>query len=163
MGQKYFTVKKNKLPNLFLFLGMAALLSCNAPSIYEEEKSIAKDGWAYRDTLDFRFAMTDTSQRYNIYLDFDHAEDFGSQNIYLRLHTRFPDGKRVAKVFPVDFYDAQGQCFGQCSGGQCHLRAVLQENAFFNQTGEYTITVEQYMRQDPLLGVSKLGLIVVKK
>jgi hypothetical protein len=38
----------------------------------------------------------------------------------------------------------------------------LQANAFFKQPGAYTITLEQFMRRDPVAGIRKVGLSVEK-
>lgn len=135
------------------------LLSACGPDYYfEETKTIADARWAYADTLDFRFSVTDTLEAYHIYLDFEYADTFPNQNIYLKLYTRFPDGKRLGKQKSFDLFDTQGKSLGACSGATCRLRTVLQERAFFNKPGDYVITLEQYTRSNPLPGIKAVGL-----
>lgn len=140
-------------------LMFAVLLTACGPDYYfEENKPIEGSRWAYSDTLDFRFTVTDTLETYNIYLDFEYADTFPNQNIYLKLYTRFPDGKRLGKQKSFDLFDAQGKSLGECSGTTCRLHTVLQERAFFNKPGEYVITLEQYTRSNPLPGIKAVGL-----
>lgn len=118
--------------------------------------------WNYRDTLDFRFTVTDTTQLYNLFADFEYVDTFPTQNIYLKLHTQFPDGRRMSRVRSFDLFDVQGNATGKSSGHTCNTRILLQDNAFFNLPGEYKITLEQFTRFDPLPGVNMAGLAVEK-
>ena len=145
-----------------LFALLICFASCDNNYLYQEEKTLPGAVWTYRDTLDFSFTVADTSTLYNLYLDFKHSDAFPYQNIYLKLYTRFPDGKRLSKVRNFDLFDAQGTSNGQCSGGECSVRILLQDNAFFNTAGAYTITLEQYMRVDSLNGIIAAGLAVEK-
>lgn len=149
---------KLQVPALIFF--SLLLSACQSKYYFEDKKDIPQGQWAYSDTLDFRFSIADTSKTYNLYLDFAFADTFPTQNIYLKLHTRFPDGKRLSKQISFDLFDAQGVPNGECSGRKCRYMAVLQENAYFNQAGEYVVTAEQYTRQDVLPGMVSLGLAV---
>ena len=149
------------LKTLPLLAGLAfGFAACGSKYYFEAKQDIPNGLWTYADTLDFRFSMPDTSGKYNLYLDLDYADTFPNQNLYLRLHTRFPDGKRLSKQLSFDFFDAQGAPTGQCSGHTCRLHALLQEKAFFNEPGEYVITVEQFSRRDSLAGVAAVGVAV---
>ncbi|MCA0236691.1 MAG: gliding motility lipoprotein GldH [Bacteroidetes bacterium] len=151
------------LSRFFLFACIAAsLTSCGPDYLYSEEKKIENGQWAYRDTMDFSFTVTDTSQFYNLFADFEYVDTFPMQNVYLRLYTRFPDGKRSARVRSFDLFDAQGKTTGKCSGHTCTTRFTLQDKAYFNLPGTYTITLEQFTRRDPLPGISKAALAVEK-
>lgn len=143
-----------------LFLFALLLAACDSGYSFKEKKDIPNGQWTYQDTLDFRFTIEDTSATYNIYLDFEHADTFSTQNLYVRLYTKFPDGARLSKQRSFDLFDLQGAPHGQCSGHTCRLHVLLQENAFFNLPGEYVITLEQFTRRDPLPGIYAIGLAV---
>ena len=150
------------LRSIFFVLLVSSLASCGPDYLFEEEKKITDGQWNYRDTLDFRFTVTDTAQLYNLFADFAYADTFSTQNIYLKLHTRFPDGRRVSRIRSFDLFDAQGSAVGKCSGHACNTRILLQDKAYFNLLGEYMITLEQFTRRDPLPGMSAIGLAVEK-
>ena len=147
---------------LYLVAIVFSMTSCGPDYLFEEEKKIADGQWNYRDTLDFRFMVTDTAQIYNLFADFEYADTFSTQNIYLKLYTRFPDGRRVSRIRSFDLFDAQGNALGKCSGHACNTRILLQDKAYFNLPGEYTITLEQYTRFEPLPGMSVVGVAVEK-
>lgn len=145
----------------FVFIALCCC-ACGPDYLYKEEKKIAAGQWAYRDTMDFRFSIADTTQLYNLFADFEYADTFPTQNIYLKLHTRFPDGKRIARIRSFDLFDTQGTAAGKCSGHTCKARILLQDKAYFNLPGEYTITLEQFTRRDPLPGMRSAGVAVEK-
>lgn len=152
-----------KIKKYFLGLMPALLLAaCTSNVLFEEKKALPPDGWTYRDTLDFRYTVADTAQLYNLYFDFVYADSFPHQNLYVRLHTLFPDGKRPVKLKSFDFFSARGQSLGQHSGHGNHLQVLLQENAFFDQPGDYVLTLEQYTRREALQGLRSVGLRVEK-
>lgn len=148
----------------FILLVFTALniVSCEQNILFSEKKEIPGGVWTYRDSLDFRFTVTDTAQIYDMYVDFEHVDTFPNQNIYLKLYTRFPDGKRLSRARSFDLFDAQGESSGECSGGRCRVHSLLQNNAYFNRPGEYVITLEQFMRRDSLAGVKSVSLVIEK-
>lgn len=152
-----------KFAGLLVALSMLCLAACGPDYAYHQVQKIPNDGqWRYTDTLNFNFTITDTVSHYNFYLDFEHSDTFPFQNVYLKLYTRFPDGHRLTKLRSFDFFDAQGEALGKCSGHQCSRRSVLQENAYFKEPGAYVLTVEQNSRLDPLLSLQSVGLVLEK-
>jgi gliding motility-associated lipoprotein GldH len=147
---------------IFLIIIVLSVASCEQNIFFSEKKEIPGGVWMYRDTLDFKFAVTDTAQLYNMYVDFGHADTFPNQNVYLKLYTRFPDGKRLSRARSFDLFNTLGESNGKCSGGSCEVRSLLQDNAYFNRPGEYVITLEQFMRRDSLRGVKSVSLVLEK-
>ena len=136
--------------------------ACADGYLYEAEKKIANEKWAYADTLDFVVPVADTTQLYNLYIAFTHADTFSSQNVYVKLYTRFPDGKRVQRIRSFDLFDAQGNPNGDCSGKKCETKILLQDRLYFNQLGDYQITLEQFSRENPLGGIQSVGIMLEK-
>ena len=144
------------------FVLILFLASCGPSYLFEEEKTIVNGQWAYRETLDFKFSVADTTALYNLYVNFAYADSFPNQNVYVKFHTRFPDGKRLSKPLSFDFFDPMGNASGKCSGGDCSTQIAIQQNAFFQKAGDYIITLEQFGRVDPLPGMKTVGLSVEK-
>ncbi len=153
------------VPTTMVGLGLLAgllwwLTSCGQAPFYEHTAPLKDERWAYSDTVRFSFAVSDTSLRYNLYLTVEHADTFPYQNIYVQIHTAYPDGQRFVKLLPLDLFDTAGQPNGACSGGRCSTEFVLQQRAILPQVGTYEIAVEQYMRYSPVLGIRALRLRV---
>lgn len=145
----------------FSFIALS-VFSCGPDYLYQEQKEIPNGQWTYQDTLDFRFSITDTTQLYNLFADFEFVDTFRTQNIYVQLHTQFPNGKRMSKIRSLDLFDTQGNAAGKCSGHSCTSRILLQDKAYFNLPGEYKITMAQYTRFEPLEGIRSVGFAVEK-
>lgn len=146
-----------------ILLLSTALGSCKQSIVYEETFEIdPQQGWAYADSLTYAFSIADTLQVYNLYLELDHLVDYPYQNLYINIRTVFPDGKDLAQVLSLELSDKQGFWQGNCNSKACELRIPIQEEAYFNQPGDYRIVVEQYMRTDSLRGLQSIGLQLEK-
>ena len=119
-----------------------------------------EQGWTYENPLHFTFNIRDTNKVYDLWVEIDHTTDFETQNLYTKLYTSFPDGRKTEKVVSLELASKAGAWQGACSNGSCKLRVPLQAQAYFNQTGEYTLTAEQYMRQDSLEGISAFRFMI---
>ena len=132
------------------------IYACSESHFYSEGKIIANAEWSYSDTLTYQVDIVDTTARYDIGLDVEHSTEFEFQNLYIRIHTRFPDGETVSQTLPIDFADHTGLWYGDCSGRHCKLRVQLQQNARFDRIGQHTFEFIQYMREDPTHGVESI-------
>jgi gliding motility-associated lipoprotein GldH len=139
---------------------MYALNSCNSKVVFEDQKDINNAIWNYSDSLQYTFEIKDTSKRYDMYLRFDYSDAFAFQNVYLQLHTSFPNAKKLHKILSIDLFDATGKVLGKGADKDCKMQVMLQENTWFNQSGSYSLTIHQNMRVDNLEGISKVGLVL---
>lgn len=148
---------------LFLVLVFLSFLYACGPSWeYQDTKTLPDSGWLYVDTLHFELDITDTISRYNLYLYLEHTPSFPNQNVYLKIHTRYPSGETIADRLSIDLMDKQGKWYGKCSEQQCNLMVSLQEGLFFNQTGVHLLSLEQYTRSNPLSGILSAGMYLEK-
>lgn len=132
--------------------------SCGEAPFFSSTQRIPQATWGYDQAIDFSFEIPDTTVRYNLVLEVEHSFDYLYQNTYLMIATRFPDGKRQERQVPIDFANGTGEWYGQCSSKTCDLQVLLQENAIFNQMGTYMISIQQFTRDNPLEGISQVGL-----
>jgi len=152
------TYFKNILLAILLLL---VLYSCNSKNyLFDQTKKIEKGSWSYENTLDFTFDIQDTTQIYNIYLALDHTNDYAYQNLYLKVHTLFPNGKKMERPVSFELADKYGQWYGECGSDACRLLVPFQSKTYFNAIGKHTITLEQFMRKDPIGGIEGLSLMV---
>ena len=156
------TYRQKVISYALSLLTIMSIAACDDKLVFSAEKKIPNQQWTYADTLDFKVPVADTAQLYNLYIAFSHSDTFPNQNIYLKLSTRFPDGKRVSRVRSFDFFDIQGKPVGKCSGSGCETKVLLQDNLYFNQLGDYIITLEQFTRSNPISGINSIGLSMEK-
>ncbi|MCB0582832.1 MAG: gliding motility lipoprotein GldH, partial [Phaeodactylibacter sp.] len=153
-------LKVMKYSAFFLFAASLTLFSCGPGYDYEKQYIFEEGKWAQADTLNFSFPITDTLAIYNLYLEVEHSTAYGYQNLYTKVYTAFPSGERIGELLSLELADKAGTWLGDCSGKACALKVPIQEGAYFNQAGQYTITVEQYMRVNPVEGIRSIGFLL---
>lgn len=136
------------------------LVACSQNYIFNKKYDIANNNWTYADSLRFDFEIKDTFALYNLILNVKHTTDFNSQNLYTRIHTQFPDGQRLSKPVSLELADKTGVWQGDCNAKTCTLEIPIQEGTYFNQVGNYTIVIEQFMRDSVIRGVETIALRV---
>ncbi|MCC6726594.1 MAG: gliding motility lipoprotein GldH [Saprospiraceae bacterium] len=151
-------IRSAYLPSLALTCIL--LSACNSGVIFDENKAIPNATWSYDAPLAFDFEVQDTTKAYLVLLEVKHAGDFGYQNCYVQITTRFPSGEEKKQTVSLELAAQSGIWNGECSGNSCTIEIPLQAKAKFKQPGKHSITVEQFMRVNPLPGIKSIGLTI---
>lgn len=150
-----------------IFLTVSFLLyfatECGSDCFYQKTIEVPNSQWTYGDSIRFEFDIPDTSARYNLNLEVEHASDFAFQNLYVKFHTRYPSGKEVAQVVSLELAKKAVIWQGECSGHWCHLTIPLQTSAIFPEPGKQSLVLEQFMRENPLKGIRSFSLCIQKE
>lgn len=141
-------------------LAVIALSACGPDYLIDETYDIPNDQWVYEDSVRFDFTIEDTLELYDLTLELKHTTGYPYQNLYTKIHTYFPDGQRLSKPVSLELANAAGEWRGNCNAETCTTPIPIQTGAYFNQPGNYTIVVEQFMRESPVNGVQSLTLKV---
>lgn len=145
-------------PSLFLLACCLFLAGCNKDVIFEKTIQIPEASWQYDNPLPFEFEVTDTTKTYQVLMEVEHAGDFGFQNCYVQITTHFPNGEEKKQPVSLELAAQSGIWVGKCSGNDCHIEIPLQSKTRFKQPGKHRITVEQFMRVNPLPGIKAISL-----
>ena len=147
-----------KLTPIVVFVFILSFSACGPNYIFEKEQIIPKEEWAYDNLLDFDFEIQDSLKRYNLLLDITYQKNYPKQNLYLQIHSIFPDREALKQVLNIDLLDKQGRYKGNCNDEFCTLEILLQSEAYFNTLGKHTIRIAQFMRINPLPGIKSMKL-----
>jgi len=150
-------MSKNHLFSLVFILPIF-LISCGENYLFEKTYKIENGAWEYDNTLDYAFEITDTTKVYNLLLEVGHSLAYNYQNCYFKIYTQFPSGEKTAQLLSIDLADGIGRWQGDCGSKSCTILLDIQKQAFFNALGTHTITLEQYMRKNPLKGIESLAI-----
>jgi len=134
------------------------ITSCGPNYTYENKQEYSEEGWAFKDSLQLDFEVTDSATIYNLHLIIEHSTSFSYQNFYSRIHTVFPEGQRVSEQVSLELAGKGGVWLGDCSSSACTLDIPIQQGVFFNQVGHYQLIIEQFSRMDPLKGIQSIHL-----
>ena len=149
------------LPVLFL------ISSCNSVDLYEKTVSIPGHAWKSDFKPSFTFHITDTTAAYQVYFTIRHEDKYNFNNIYVNISTRQPgdDSSRTSRYDLTLGTNEKGWLGTGMDDIYDHLIPLTPTNQqfYFRKPGDYTFTVEQIMREDPLLHVLNVGIRVDKK
>lgn len=148
----------------WLFVGVCTLVlnSCNQNVIVDNNNPLQNETWSYEQQQDFIVPIEDTTIQYNIYINIRHSFHFEWRNLWVEIKTQFPSGKKLSKRVNLALSEADGKWFGDCSSDDCFIQIPIQENALFPEKGNYTFSIAQDMRINPLRNISNVGLKVEK-
>lgn len=136
--------------------------SCGRSYIIDEEVVFENQTWSYDNVLSFDIPVTDTAQRYNIFLEIEHTTEYDFQNIYMNIYTKYPSGEEQKQPLNVGLAAADGKWKGKCNKEACTALIVLQQRAYFNQLGVHTLKFEQFTRTENLMEIKELSFKVEK-
>lgn len=141
---------------------LAFITGCNFNRVYDHNLPIHNQHWEYQDMKKFEVAITDTSARYNIFVQLRHHFQFEWRNLWVKVGTRLPDGRELNERVNLILCEADGRWFGNCVGDECTILIPLQTRVIFPDTGTYTFTLTPDMRVNPLPHITRVGLRVEK-
>jgi gliding motility-associated lipoprotein GldH len=160
------------LAKFFLLPALAGLLitgglSCTTADLYEKSVAIPGHAWKYSYKPSFTFSIKDTSSPYQVFLVLRHNDKYSFNNIYINLYARRPgsDSASVARYdLPLGTNEDGWLATGMDDIYEHRIALTPPGNQmYFKKPGEYTFTLEQIMREDPLMNVLNVGLRVEKK
>ena len=144
-----------------VFLGFVLFVSCGKSNyIVNENTLIENEEWLANNQLPVYFSITDTQMVYKIGFNIRYTSDYPKQNMYIFLHTLFPDGMRAHDTVSVNLFSPMGEPFGK--GKRVKELQVDFSYVKFPMAGNYTMNIEQAMRMDTLPGVVSMGLYVIE-
>ena len=136
-------------------------VSCGPTVVYEAEQELPGI-WTYADSISFSYEIADTSRAYDLTLTLGHTTSFASENLYTKFITVYPDGARQPELVSLVVADRFGQWLGNCGAAACEIAIPLQDSARFPVPGRYGLVLQQYMRQDSIVGPTRVGLRVTE-
>jgi gliding motility-associated lipoprotein GldH len=149
---------------VFATIGISiAVVSCSTIDLYEKTVAIPGHKWNSNFKPSFKFTIKDTSSPYTLYLILRHNERYHFNNIYINLYAILPGADTAIKIMRdlslgtnEKGWDAEGM-------DDIYEHRIKLGDPQTLKAGDYTFTLEQLMREDPLENVLDAGIRVEKK
>ncbi len=137
------------------------LLSCSSSAVLDENATLKDNEWLYAKSLQSKVIIEDTGIAYDLSFRVRNTADYRYANLYILMTLK---GKGVHKTLRYELPMARpdGKWTGKGSGDLFTNSFSLFTNYRFPDTGAYTIEIEQNMRDNPLAGISDIGLVLTK-
>ena len=159
------------IKQLFLLLVPCALIlvSCTTIDLYEKSVAIPGHSWKNSYKPSFTFTIKDTSSAYELFLILRHNDKYNYNNIWVAITVQSP-GTDSVKTFRADEELATNEK-GWLGSGMDDiyehriklLKDLVDNEVSIRKPGDYTFTIEQIMRENPLENVLNVGLRIEKK
>ena len=131
--------------------------------VFEKDISLPGQEWESSFKPEIVFSVKDTSSLYNIYLVFRHSDAYNYNNIWIKATVQEPgDPKPKSRQYDLTLATNDKGWLGTGMDDIYEQRVLIQAETKFNRIGDYYFTLEQVMREDPLLHVLDAGLRVEK-
>jgi len=149
-------LKTNKI---FVLITLLLFMSCKEEGvIYSTQRLIPTKNWNSKDTLVYNFKITDTIKHFDVYLNMRNTSSYQWSNIYIFSDLKFPNNKIRRDTFEFYLADKQGRWFGTNSGTIIDNTMPIFKNKRFPLIGDYSLTIEQAMRDLELKEVINVGV-----
>lgn len=129
---------------------------------YEKNIPIPRYAWDYDFKPRFTVHISDTTATYNIYVNLRHTDAYRYSNVWMIITTQFPGNTSRSQRVELPLADMEGKWLGTGMDDIFSHRILIQENAVFNQAGDYQFSFQQNMRVNPLRHVMSVGLRIEK-
>lgn len=137
--------------------------SCIRINLFEKQSQIPSQQWYYNNVPQFTFNIEDTSSLYNVYVVLRHTDLYQYNNIWLRIGSATPsDTVHYQNINLKLATDSKGW-EGAGMDDIFEVRKNISPGPLsFKKPGQYSFSVAQIMRENPLDYILSVGIRVEK-
>ncbi len=142
-----------------LFIAFA-FASCTTLDVFEKTKAFTKHEWAANDKPTCTFEIKDTTAKYNLFLVLRHEDAYKYKNIWLDITMQSADSSiHVKRDFTLS---DNTKWLGVAMSDIIEHRIKVNAVPIPLKKGNYTFTLQQAMREDPLPYILNAGIRIEK-
>jgi gliding motility-associated lipoprotein GldH len=159
----YFCKNDRLKKILFILFLSFSLISCIKINLFEKQAAIPGQKWYYSNIPKFTFHIDDTTSLYNVYLVLRHTDLYNYNNIWLRVGSNSPsDSMHYQKINIQLATDSKGWS-GTGMDDIYEVRKNISAGPLsFKRSGDYTFSITQIMRENPLKYILNIGVRIEK-
>ena len=150
---------KNILYSVFL---ICCCWSCNSLDVFEKNVFFPKHEWESSNQPSLEFQIVDTTATYHIYVVVRHEDAFRYKNLWLNITTQAPNDKPLAQKVNLVLANNSNGWLGTGMDDVFDHRIKITQSPIHLKKGTYRFTLQQIMREDPLLYLLNAGIRVEK-
>ena len=138
-------------------------LSCTTIDLYEKSVTIPGHQWKRTYKPSFDFTIKDTSAPYRLFFILRHNEKYNFNNIFINVYVKGPGQDAVQKIQQNLVLATNDKGWLGTGMDDIYEHRIPLGPDQSLKGGNYTFTIEQIMREDPLENVLNAGLRIEKK
>ena len=151
------------MKKLLAYIWFVCLLAgCSTLDVYEKNVFFPEHEWKSNNKPSFTFTIEDTASAYHIYVILRHEDAYHFNNIWLNISTQAPGDSVKTQLVNVTLADNKKGWLGTGMDDVFDHRALITRLPVKLKKGNYTFTLQQNMREEPLQFVLNAGIRVEK-
>lgn len=147
----------------FAIVLIIMMTSCGRDVLYDKSIVIRDAKWDNELVPYFDVTVEDTLTDYAFYLNIRHLESYRYSNLFVFLHTDFPNGNQTHDTIECTLAFPDGRWMGKGSGTMRSAKVMLNPSLRFPLKGTYHFEIEQAMREKELKGIADIGICFEKQ
>jgi gliding motility-associated lipoprotein GldH len=161
----FITKRLSSFLCLQLMVCSLLLFSCDTIDLYEKVVPIPKHQWQSSYKPSFTFHIKDTAVTYQVFFIVRHNNQYRYNNVWVNLYAKGPADSVEKFNLELPLANKEGWLgTGMDDIFEHRIAFTLDPSRFqFSRSGDYTFTLEQVMRDDPLENVMNVGIRIEKK
>lgn len=132
---------------ILIFIVTHMVSSCDDQHVFDEYQTISGT-WEVGNKIEFEFPQLDSLQRYNLFINIRNNNDYAYSNLFLITEMNFPNGKTIKDTLEYRMATPDGQWLGTGFSDLKENKLWYKENVLFNESGNYSISIQQAMRKN---------------
>ena len=124
----------------------------------ETYDTLKEDAWYINQRPSYFVDISDTSSEHTIYFNIRHTGKYKYSNLFVLFTIQGPNAKAETQRLEFKLAEADGKWLGSGLGDIYSNQIKIMENVKFPRKGVYSFTLEQNMRDNPLLGIEDVGV-----
>jgi len=138
------------------------IAGCNTLDVFEKTVAFSTHEWKTNNKPSFSFTIEDTVSAYNIYVIIRHEDAYHFNNLWLNITTQAPHDTLKTQLINITLADNKKGWLGTGMDDVFDTRARITRQPIKLKKGNYTFTLQQNMREEPLQFVLNAGIRVEK-
>lgn len=158
----YCIFRAKSLSVIIIGLILSFSFACNRNVVFDKYENIPDEKWDRTKPVQLTFSISDTTNPYDLYINIRNSTSYRYANLYLFLHTRFPNGKTSKDTIECILAAPDGKWIGKGFSDLRENNILLRKGMKFPLKGQYQLSIEQAMRVEVLEGISDIGISILK-
>lgn len=146
---------------------LLVVTACQPPAAHTFVREVPNGAWGQGQRLGDTFEVTDTIHPHHFFITLRNTADYPYSNLYLFVHTHFPNGRKSRDTVECILTDRAGRWLGSGNGFVFDQKIITNQVMYkykkkFPLKGEYKIELEHAMRPDTIYEILDVGVRIEK-
>jgi gliding motility-associated lipoprotein GldH len=139
-------------------------MGCSERPVFQADVPLTDGQWDRNVKPTFAFDMADTVNKHDVFIDVRHTGDYPFSDLFLFVDLTGPGGRAARDTVECLLAEPSGKWYGKGLGfifaDRYQAKVLYKLGNRFPASGRYSITLEQAMRMDTLIGVLDIGVSI---